>query len=77
VPAADRIDGFEALTRLTRRSVHFTYVVFLMRLEDKATSAAAVAKKFSECSEHLAAMRIHFSGWSDRFTEADEAKGLS
>lgn len=55
----DRIDGFEVLTRLTKRSVQFAYIVFLRREQNLLTTNADVAGYFKDCTEHLAGSKLH------------------
>jgi hypothetical protein len=55
----DRIDGFEVLTRLTKRSVQFAYMVFLRREQGLTATNGDVAEHFKGCSEHLAASNLH------------------
>jgi len=57
--AVDRIDAFEVLTQLTKRTAHFAYIVFLRRQEGLATTSARIAEHFKDCTEHAAAAALH------------------
>lgn len=52
-------DSFDTLTKLTKRTIQFAYIVFLRRVQGNPTATEDIAQHFKDCSADLAASVLH------------------
>lgn len=52
-------DGWDLLTRITAREIQFCNVVFALRVNGMTATTAAVAGRFKNCSQDLAASVLY------------------
>jgi hypothetical protein len=68
----NRVDGFDLMTKLTKRGLQFVNVVFALREKGEPAATAAVAQRFKDCSLHLAASVLHEAADAGAVTEAED-----
>src|SRR4029077_16325176 len=67
----DPAEMLDVLTKLTRRSIRFAWVVFQLRVNDEPATTEKVAERVEGCSFHLAASALHDAADAGALTQGD------